>query len=74
MGNSLTNMEVVTELQVIYTNGYVRFCSGIYDSLCVIKDILHYETQWIVFLYGNPVIPDKGNYQLSALGAFNFLT
>jgi hypothetical protein len=67
-------MEVVTELQVIYTNEYVSFCSGIYDSLCVIKDILHYDTQWIVYLYGNPVIPDKGNYQLSALGAFNFLT
>jgi hypothetical protein len=61
-------MEVVTELQVIYTNKYVSFCSGIYDSLCVIKDILHYDTQWIVCLYGNPVIPDKGNYQLSTLG------
>ena len=74
MGNSLTNMEVVTELQVIYTNGYVSFFSGIYDWLCVIKDILHYDTQWIVCLYRNPVIPDKGNYQLSTLGAFNFLT
>jgi hypothetical protein len=74
MGYSLTNMEVVIELQVIYTNEYVSFFSGIYDSLCVIKDILHYDTQWIVCLYGNPVIPDKGNYQLSTLEAFNFLT
>jgi hypothetical protein len=74
MGNSLTNMEVVTELQVIYTNEYVSFCSGIYDSFCVIKDILHYNMQWIVCLYETPMIPDKGNYQLSALGAFNFLT
>jgi len=74
MGNSLTNMEVVTELQVIYTNEYVSFCSGIYDSLYVIKNILLYGTQWIVYPYGSPMIPDKGNYQLSALGAFNFLT